>query len=98
MADASPWNPARVTRQVAELATQASVSVNVVAFRRYSMVRLGALGVAPEVIGRRLGMGLGTPGALTFWSAEALLQADCDAALLLAGELDQAERLGAGNG
>jgi integrase len=43
-----PWDPVRVTRQVAALAAQADVSASIVALRRYSMVRLAALGVAPR--------------------------------------------------
>lgn len=88
-AGAPAWSPARVSRQVADLTKQAGISANAMTLRRYSMVRLQALGVAPEVIGRRLGLAMGTPGTLRFWSAEALLKADSEAAFLLAGELDE---------
>lgn len=90
----SAWRPAQVTCQVATLAAQTGVSAGVVGLRRYSMARMPALGIAVDVAARRLGLAI--PSSLRFWSAEACLAADREAALLLARELDQA--CGAGGG
>jgi integrase len=88
------WSPSLVTHRVAAVAAQTDVSVGVMGLRRYSMARMPALGIAVDVAARRLGLAI--PSSLRFWSAEACLAADREAALLLARELDQAD--GAGQG
>lgn len=82
------WQPHRVSRQVTALAAQTGVSASMIGLRRYSMVRLSALGVAQEVISRRLGLDPAMPPRLR--SAETSLAADREAAKLLARELDDA--------
>jgi hypothetical protein len=49
------------------------------------------LGIAPDTIAHRLR--LTVPSSLRFWSTDATLAADRNAALLLAGELDEAADL-----
>jgi putative methionine-R-sulfoxide reductase with GAF domain len=82
------WNPAWVSRRVIRASAQTGVSVSVTGLRHYSMFRMTVLGVPADVMALRLG--LDVPASRTFRSAESILAADREAALMLADELDQA--------
>ena len=82
------WPTLRITRRVAAIAAQTGVSVSVTMLRRYSMLRMTTLGVAVDVVARRLG--LAGPSSLMFWPARAIRAADREAAVLMADELGQA--------
>lgn len=81
------WRPDRTTSQVATLAAQTGVSASVHVLHRYNMARLAVLGVPADVAAQRLGLRIVIPSCCS-WSAEAVLPADREAALLLAIELD----------
>ncbi len=82
----TPWNPDRVTHQVARAAAAAGVAVNIKSLRHYTATHLLAADVDINTTAARLGHGSGGATTLKVY-AHPVSGTDRRAAALLAGTL-----------